>query len=73
MQEGHCTVSGVTPRQVVLEHVIKEAEQGMRSKPLNNIPSWLQLKFLPPGSCLEILPWLPSVIECGQMFKAAKI
>ena len=33
------------------------------SKPVSNSPPWPLHLFLPLGSCLEFLPWLPSVMS----------
>lgn len=32
----------------------------MESKPVSSSILWFLFQFLPPGSCLESLPWLPS-------------
>lgn len=35
----------------------------MAGKPVSSIPPWLLHHFLLPGSCLDLLPWLPMVIQ----------
>jgi hypothetical protein len=52
-------VSNTTSGQLVLGDRRKQAEQATRSKAINHVLSWSLLQFLPPGSCLELLPWLP--------------
>lgn len=49
------TVSGVTPGQVVLGFIRKQAVQTIDSKSVNRIPSWILLLFLRPGSTLDCL------------------
>ena len=44
-------------------YIKKEPEQSIRSKPVNNTPPWILLSVLPTGSCLEFLPWIPSVLH----------
>lgn len=46
-----------SPRLLVLGGVRKQAEQGMRSKPINRIQAWLLFQFLPR------VPTLPSLSE----------
>jgi len=50
---------------MVLGSIRKQAEQAMRNRPVSSTPPWPLLQFLPPDSCLELLPWLPSVEECS--------
>lgn len=50
------------PRQVVLSCINKLAKHEPVSEPANNSSRW----FLLPGSCQELLPWLPSVIDWYQ-------
>lgn len=37
--------------------------RGELIKLMSNIPLWSLLQFLPPGLCLEILPWLPLMVD----------
>lgn len=34
------------------------AKECKLSKPVSSLSPWLQLQFLTPGSCLELLPWV---------------
>lgn len=50
MLEGHCTVGGTTLDQMALGYV-----KDKLCKPVNNVPQWPLLQFLPLGSWLEFL------------------
>lgn len=39
----------------------------MESKLVNSIPLWSLLQFLNPSSCLEVLPWAPSLTSCLEI------
>jgi hypothetical protein len=58
------------PGPAVLSCIRKKAEMVMEEKPVNNIPPWSLLQFLPQGSCLEFLSWLPSM-DCDFSPQAA--
>lgn len=55
-------VGSVTTEQTVLEGPRRQVEQAMRSTPVNCVPPWSLLQFLPLGSCFEFFPWLSSVV-----------
>lgn len=48
-----------SPRQVVLGYIRKQA---MKNKPVSSLLLRCLFQFLPSVSCLEVLPWHPSVI-----------
>lgn len=53
-------VGSVIPEQVFLGYIRTKVDQSMGCKPVSNIPLY---QFLSPGSCVELLPWFPSVME----------
>lgn len=59
------SVGTVTPGQLVLS-CLKEAEQVMRNKPVGSIAPKALLWFLPPSSCLELLP---SMMDCDLNYR----
>lgn len=61
------TVGSATPWQVVPGGIRKQAEQTIKSKSVSTSSPWSLLQCLPPGSQLEFLPWLPSVVDYGQI------
>lgn len=56
-------VGSATLGLVVPGAVRKQAKQVMESKPVRGVTSQPLLQLLPPGSCLEFLPWLPLVMD----------
>lgn len=42
----------------------------MRTKNVRSTPPWPLLQFLPPGSCVGLLPWVPSVMEYDRRSKS---
>ena len=57
---------GCLPGQVAVDALIEQAEQAMGSEPKICGPPRSMLQILPPGSCFDVLPWLPSVMEYGK-------
>lgn len=51
------------PRQVRLDCVGKKAEDETGNRKLSCRPPWTLFQFLPSGSCLRSLPWLPSMMD----------
>lgn len=52
--------------QVVLICMRKQTELATWSKSVSCVCPWILLQLLPPGLCLQFLPWLPSVIDCNR-------
>lgn len=53
-------MGGVIPGLVILGSIKKQAEQAMKSKPVNSTPPRSLHQSLPPGSHqLEFMTWLP--------------
>jgi hypothetical protein len=49
------TVGSAASGQMILGCMGRQAEKAMGSKPVNIVPLWSLLQFLPPGSCLDFL------------------
>lgn len=57
----HLIVGVDTPEYVALGCIRNLTEQAMDSKQVGKIPPWSWFQFLPPGSCLRLLPGLCKV------------
>ena len=57
---GQPAVGVATPGQAVLGCMTELAYTQGSTKEAED-PSWARSQFLLPGSCLELLPWLPAV------------
>lgn len=56
MWEDQLTGGSASSGHIVLGGMRKPVEQGMESTPVSNVPPWLLLQLLPPGSRFEFLP-----------------
>lgn len=54
----------------VQSYTWEQPKQCVKSKPASSIPQWHLLQFPPPGSCLEFLLWLLSVMGLELEIKA---
>ena len=66
MWGGLGLLCGVPLWAVAVDALIEQAEQAMGSEPEIRGPPRSMLQILPPGSCFDVLPWLPSVMEYGK-------
>ena len=64
-------MGSATLGQVGLGHIKRVAEQAKGIKTVSSIPSWFLFQFLPPGSCLEYLPFSQGWTVSG-MYKSNK-
>lgn len=63
------TVGSAVLGQVVLDGLRKQTEQDKRRKPVNSIPPWLLLRFLPPGPCPDFpYRWIVTYVKCNPFF-----
>lgn len=60
---AHPTVSCSISRQLDLWWIRRQSDQTKRNKAVNSALPQPLLQILPPSSCLELLPWLPSIMD----------